>query len=55
MTTRRPGAAAPHLQAPAADDPREVGGYRVVARLGSGGMGRVDLARRARGSGSPSA
>ncbi|MFE3865597.1 serine/threonine-protein kinase [Streptomyces goshikiensis] len=44
MTTRRPGAAAPHLQAPAADDPREVGGYRVVARLGSGGMGRVYLA-----------
>ncbi|MFK0220392.1 protein kinase [Streptomyces vinaceus] len=40
-----PPAAAPHhLQAPAADDPREVGGYRVVARLGAGGMGRVYLA-----------
>ncbi|WP_406511681.1 hypothetical protein [Streptomyces sp. NBC_00161] len=43
MTTRHPGAA-PHLQAPAADDPREVGGHRVVARLGAGGMGRVYLA-----------
>ncbi|MGW0897327.1 serine/threonine-protein kinase [Streptomyces goshikiensis] len=43
MTARSPGAA-PYLQAPAADDPREVGGYRVVARLGSGGMGRVYLA-----------
>ncbi|MFF3595309.1 serine/threonine-protein kinase [Kitasatospora indigofera] len=26
-----------------ADDPREVGGYRVFARLGAGGMGRVYL------------
>ncbi|KOU19626.1 hypothetical protein ADK52_28505, partial [Streptomyces sp. WM6372] len=44
MTTRHPGTAPHHLQAPAADDPREVGGYRVVARLGAGGMGRVYLA-----------
>ncbi|MBW5486044.1 serine/threonine-protein kinase, partial [Streptomyces bambusae] len=28
-----------------ADDPREVGGYQVVRRLGAGGMGRVYLAR----------
>ncbi|MER6387167.1 serine/threonine-protein kinase [Streptomyces sp. NPDC001523] len=27
----------------APDDPREVGGFRLVARLGSGGMGRVYL------------
>jgi serine/threonine protein kinase len=26
------------------DDPREIGGYRIVARLGAGGMGRVYLA-----------
>ncbi len=25
------------------DDPREVGGYRLFARLGAGGMGRVYL------------
>ncbi|MFE2145370.1 serine/threonine-protein kinase [Streptomyces sp. NPDC059456] len=45
MTTRHPGAAPhPHRTPPAADDPLEVGGYRVVARLGAGGMGRVYLA-----------
>ncbi|MFD7835060.1 serine/threonine-protein kinase [Streptomyces sp. NPDC059761] len=44
MTTRHPGTAPHHLREPAADDPREVGGYRVVARLGAGGMGRVYLA-----------
>ncbi|MFE6843855.1 serine/threonine-protein kinase [Streptomyces sp. NPDC057686] len=44
MTTPPPGTAPHPLRAPAADDPREVGGYRVVARLGSGGMGRVYLA-----------
>ncbi|WP_330294588.1 serine/threonine-protein kinase [Streptomyces sp. NBC_00503] len=42
MTTERP-VTAPHLHALAADDPHEVGGYRVVARLGAGGMGRVYL------------
>ncbi|MEO3782066.1 protein kinase [Actinocorallia sp. B10E7] len=26
------------------DDPREIGGYRIIARLGAGGMGRVFLA-----------
>ena len=27
----------------AADDPRQVGGFRLQARLGAGGMGRVYL------------
>ncbi|MFJ5808570.1 serine/threonine-protein kinase [Streptomyces sp. NPDC093093] len=31
------------FQALAPDDPREVGGFRLVARLGAGGMGRVYL------------
>ncbi|MFJ8043045.1 serine/threonine-protein kinase [Kitasatospora sp. NPDC096147] len=33
----------PVFQPLAADDPREVGGYRLYARLGAGGMGRVYL------------
>ncbi|MDT0268227.1 serine/threonine-protein kinase [Streptomyces sp. DSM 44915] len=33
----------------AADDPREVGGYRLVGRLGAGGMGQVYLGRSATG------
>ncbi|GAA1264826.1 hypothetical protein Psi02_63700 [Planotetraspora silvatica] len=33
----------PPFQPLAADDPREIGGYRVLARLGAGGMGRVYL------------
>ncbi|MFF1903573.1 serine/threonine-protein kinase [Kitasatospora sp. NPDC058218] len=32
------------FQALSPDDPREVGGYRLCARLGAGGMGRVYLA-----------
>jgi len=34
----------PVFQPLQADDPREVGGYRLYARLGAGGMGRVYLA-----------
>ncbi|GAA4590973.1 hypothetical protein GCM10023194_49070 [Planotetraspora phitsanulokensis] len=34
----------PPFQPLAAGDPREIGGYRVLARLGAGGMGRVYLA-----------
>jgi ABC-type branched-subunit amino acid transport system substrate-binding protein/serine/threonine protein kinase len=33
------------FEALAAEDPRQVGRYRVLARLGAGGMGRVFLAR----------
>lgn len=44
MSAVRPGAAPPPTFQPlAADDPHEVGGYRVFARLGAGGMGWVYL------------
>ncbi|MCC3779502.1 serine/threonine-protein kinase, partial [Streptomyces sp. UNOB3_S3] len=43
MTTTRPGAP-PAFTALAADDPEEIGGYRLHARLGTGGMGHVYLA-----------
>lgn len=34
----------PAHKALSVDDPREIGGYRLHARLGSGGMGVVYLA-----------
>ncbi|PJN38464.1 serine/threonine protein kinase [Streptomyces sp. CB02959] len=43
MTTEHPGAS-PSFAALTADDPAEIGGYRLHARLGSGGMGHVYLA-----------
>jgi serine/threonine protein kinase len=45
MTAQTFGAPAPEpFQALSPDDPREVGGYRIRAKLGAGGMGRVYLA-----------
>ncbi|MFG2825080.1 serine/threonine-protein kinase [Kitasatospora sp. NPDC048365] len=41
---RSAAAPAPTFRPLEADDPVEVGGYRLVARLGAGGMGRVYLA-----------
>ncbi|MFF2348804.1 serine/threonine-protein kinase [Kitasatospora sp. NPDC058115] len=41
---RSPFALQPVFQALTADDPREVGGHRLYARLGAGGMGLVYLA-----------
>ncbi|MGG8409039.1 serine/threonine-protein kinase, partial [Streptomyces sp. 12297] len=43
MSARIPGVQ-PARTALSADDPREIGGYRLHARLGSGGMGVVYLA-----------
>ncbi|MFF2780229.1 serine/threonine-protein kinase [Streptomyces sp. NPDC058052] len=43
MSAQLPGAQPAHA-ALTADDPREIGGYRLQARLGSGGMGVVYLA-----------
>ncbi|MGK4585383.1 serine/threonine-protein kinase [Kitasatospora sp. HPMI-4] len=40
---RSPFTLLPVFQELTADDPREVGGYRLYARLGAGGMGRVYL------------
>ncbi|MFJ4794309.1 serine/threonine-protein kinase [Kitasatospora purpeofusca] len=37
------------MQALGADDPRQVGAYRLLRRLGAGGMGRVYLGRTAGG------
>ncbi|MFE2723229.1 serine/threonine-protein kinase [Kitasatospora sp. NPDC059327] len=37
------------MRALGADDPRQVGGYRLLRRLGAGGMGRVYLGRTAGG------
>ncbi|WP_354637143.1 serine/threonine-protein kinase [Kitasatospora camelliae] len=45
MTAQPFDAPAPATFAPlSSDDPREIGGYRLRARLGAGGMGRVYLA-----------
>ena len=41
--TPHPGKLPPVFQPLLPDDPREVGGYRLFARLGAGGMGRVYL------------
>ncbi|MFF8772079.1 serine/threonine-protein kinase [Kitasatospora sp. NPDC015120] len=41
---RSPFALQPVFQALTADDPREIDGHRLYARLGAGGMGRVYLA-----------
>ncbi|MFI1808731.1 serine/threonine-protein kinase [Streptomyces sp. NPDC020422] len=43
MSAQLPGAQPAHA-ALTADDPREIGGYRLQARLGAGGMGVVYLA-----------
>ncbi|GGX20933.1 hypothetical protein [Streptomyces noursei] len=43
MTTEHPGAV-PAFAALTADDPPEIGGYRLHARLDSGGMGHAYLA-----------
>jgi hypothetical protein len=37
------------MESLAGDDPAEIGGYRLGARLGAGGMGRVYLAFTAGG------
>ncbi|WP_328742372.1 serine/threonine protein kinase [Streptomyces caniferus] len=37
------------MESLAADDPRSLGGYRLLGRLGAGGMGRVYLGRSAGG------
>ncbi|MGW0771961.1 serine/threonine-protein kinase [Streptomyces sp. NPDC002676] len=45
MTAQPFGALSPSpFEALSTDDPREIGGYRLCARLGAGGMGRVYLA-----------
>lgn len=43
MSAKLPGAQPAHA-ALTAGDPREIGGYRLQARLGAGGMGVVYLA-----------
>ncbi|WP_449468760.1 serine/threonine-protein kinase [Streptomyces tanashiensis] len=44
MSSTYPPGPRPAHAPPAPDDPREIGGYRIQARLGAGGMGVVYLA-----------